>query len=103
MRWYALRSEVVIKQIKFLLLINFKIFLWNTKYFHPNMEGYHLNSPSSRQNSREFWNKRDALCSLASFVQFEKREKHPWRSITFCKVAGFYKKQHSSMGFFHVF
>ena len=26
---------------------------------------------------------------LVSFVQFKKREKHPWRSITFSKVAGF--------------
>ena len=29
-----------------------------------------------------------ALGDLVSFVQFKKREKHPWRSITFSKVAG---------------
>ena len=29
-----------------------------------------------------------ALRDLAPFVQFKKREKHPWRSVTFSKVAG---------------
>ena len=28
------------------------------------------------------------LCDLAPFVQFEKHEKHPWRSFTFSKIAG---------------
>ena len=32
----------------------------------------------------------DAFCDLVPFVQFEKREKHPWRSFTFSKVTGFY-------------
>ena len=31
----------------------------------------------------------DALRDLVPFVQFKKREKHPWRSVTFRKVAGF--------------
>ena len=30
----------------------------------------------------------DALRNLLSFVQFRKREKHPWRSVTFSKIAG---------------
>ena len=30
----------------------------------------------------------DALRDLVSFVQFKKREKHPWRSDTLSKVAG---------------
>ena len=30
----------------------------------------------------------DSLCDLVSFVQFKKREKHPWRSVAFSKVAG---------------
>ena len=30
----------------------------------------------------------DALRNLVPFVQFKKREKHPWRSITFSKVVG---------------
>ena len=29
----------------------------------------------------------DALRDLAPIVQFEKREKHPWRSVTFSKPA----------------
>ena len=29
-----------------------------------------------------------ALRDLVRFAQFKKREKHPWRSITFSKVAG---------------
>ena len=31
----------------------------------------------------------DALRDLEPFVQFKKREKHPWRSATFSKVVGF--------------
>ena len=31
----------------------------------------------------------DALRDLVLFVQFKKREKHPWMSVTFSKVAGF--------------
>ena len=31
----------------------------------------------------------DALRDLVAFVQFKKREKHPWRSVNFSKVAGF--------------
>ena len=30
-----------------------------------------------------------ALRDLVPLVQFTKREKHPWRSIDFSKVAGF--------------
>ena len=30
----------------------------------------------------------DALADLVPFVQLIKREKHPWRSATFSKVAG---------------
>ena len=30
----------------------------------------------------------DALHNLVPFVQFKKREKHTWRSITFSKVEG---------------
>ena len=30
----------------------------------------------------------DALRDLVQFVQFKKRKKHPWRSVTFSKVAG---------------
>ena len=30
---------------------------------------------------------RDALRDLVTFVQFKKREKHSWRSVTFSKVA----------------
>ena len=31
----------------------------------------------------------DVLRDLVPFAQFKKREKHPWRSVTFNKVAGF--------------
>ena len=30
----------------------------------------------------------DAWGDLVAFVQFKRREKHPWRSVTFSKVAG---------------
>ena len=32
---------------------------------------------------------RDVSRDFVPFIQFEKREKHPWRSVTFSKVAGF--------------
>ena len=32
----------------------------------------------------------DAWRNLVPFVQFKKREKHPWRNDTFSKVAVFY-------------
>ena len=32
---------------------------------------------------------RDALRDLVPFLQFKKREKNPWRSVTLIKVAGF--------------
>ena len=31
----------------------------------------------------------DVLRDLVPFAQFKKREKHPWRSASFSKVAGF--------------
>ena len=37
----------------------------------------------------------DALPDLVSLVQFKKREKHPWRSVTFSKVADLVKLQAS--------
>ena len=30
----------------------------------------------------------DALRDLVAFVQFKKREKQPWKGVTFSKVAG---------------
>ena len=33
------------------------------------------------------WYVCDALRDLLPFAQFKKREKHPWRSVTFSKVA----------------
>ena len=37
---------------------------------------------------------RDTLRDFISFLQFKKREKHPWRSVTFSKIAGFSVKHH---------
>ena len=37
--------------------------------------------------TKERMNKWDTLRGLVPFVQFKKREKHPWRSGTFSKVA----------------
>ena len=31
----------------------------------------------------------DALRNLEQFAEFKKREKYPWRSIVFTKIAGF--------------
>ena len=31
----------------------------------------------------------DALRDFLPFVQFKKHEKHPWKNVTLCKIAGF--------------
>ena len=38
----------------------------------------------------------DALLDFVTFAQFKKREKRPWRIVTFSKVA-------KSLDFFHIF
>ena len=47
------------------------------------------------------------LRDLVPYEQFKEREKHPWRIVTFSKVAGlacnFTKSNTSYMGIFHVF
>ena len=46
----------------------------------------------------------DALRDLVLFLQFRKREKHQWKSITFSKVSlQLYSKWHFSIVVFHVF
>ena len=48
----------------------------------------------------------DALRDLIPFVQFEKREKHPWKSVTFNKVGkdcNFTKSNTSQWVFFTFF
>ena len=40
-------------------------------------------------DDNKIYNKWDSLSELVRFVQFKKREKQPWRSVTFSKVAGF--------------
>ena len=48
-----------------------------------------------------------SLRNLVPFEQFQKREKHPWRSVTFSNFKGFslelYEKYHSSICIFPVF
>ena len=47
---------------------------------------------------RKVWE--NALRHLVPFVQFEKREKHPWRSVIVSKVAGIsnmYRKKTPSL------
>ena len=45
----------------------------------------------------------DVLRDLVPFVQFKKREKHPWRSVNFSKVAGFSKINTPPWAFFIFF
>ena len=52
-----------------------------------------LNEYMTRKNTqsdlhRGFKIKCDILRDLVPFAQFKKREKHPWRSVTFNKVVG---------------
>ena len=45
----------------------------------------------------------DALRDLVPFVQIKKRKKHPWRSVTLSKVAGFTKSNTPPWVFFTFF
>ena len=51
------------------------------------------------------WNVCGALCDLVPCGQFKKREKHPWRSVTFSKVAGSSNTKNNTppWAFFHIF
>ena len=50
--------------------------------------GYPNNSGNEKPNNFVCYLS-DVLRHLVPFVQFKKREKHPWRSVPFSKVAGF--------------
>ena len=43
----------------------------------------------------------DALRDLVPFVQFKKHEKHPWRNVSFGKVAGFWPATLPKVTFLH--
>ena len=43
----------------------------------------------------------DGLRDLVSFVHFKKREKHPWRNVTFTKVADFHPATLLKVTFVH--
>ena len=43
------------------------------------------------------------LRDLVPFVQFKKREKHPWRSATFSKVPGYFTKSNTPPWEFFMF
>ena len=50
-----------------------------------------IQSICGKLRTRKTWNTDnfDALSDLVLFVQFKKREKHPWKSVTFSKIRGF--------------
>ena len=59
--------------------------------FHLTVYGYLLSvsSYSHELKTTSYAKKNcDVLRDLVPFVQFKKREKHPWRSVTFSEVAG---------------
>ena len=61
-----------------LKLLNGRLYLFVEKIFF--LYGF-----KSYRNSRKLC---DVLPDLVPFVQYKKRKKHPWRSVTFTKVAG---------------
>ena len=46
------------------------------------------NHITQKQLAQFLWKIYGVLCDLVPFVQFKKREKHPWRSVNFSKVTG---------------
>ena len=50
-------------------------------------ETVNIRNKTCRQSLKKYRNICDALPDLVPFVQFKKREKHPWKSVTFSKVA----------------
>ena len=64
----------------------FKCFLKGSKRYGLNSFFYVLifqNNAATHTNA--IW---DAFPNLVPFIQFKKREKHPWKSVTFSKVPG---------------
>ena len=43
----------------------------------------------SREKKQKIMQSCGLLSDLLPFLQLKKREKHPWRSVTFSKVAGY--------------
>ena len=66
-----------------------------------------LNTPLNRVSLKLFReNICDVLRDVVPFVQFKKREKHPWKSVTFSKVVGLacnFTKNDTSSGVFFTF
>ena len=58
-----------------------------TKKWCMTLGGWCMTVKTLLEFSRTCFNIWDALRDLIPFVQFRKREKHPWRSVTFSKVA----------------
>ena len=48
-------------------------------------------------------NQCDALRDLVPFVQFKKREKHSWRSVTFSKACNFTKSNTPPLKFLKLY
>ena len=77
-------------------LINFAGFIFSTVFKVCNILKYSETYGSIANETKQGYNYSlegitkifDALRELVRFVQFKKRENHPWNSVTFSKVAG---------------
>ena len=50
---------------------------------------WHNEKSKTQNNDKGKSYKCDALRNMVPYPQFKKREKHPWKSVNFSKVAGF--------------
>ena len=75
------KFQLLCIKLRFICAISFA----KTKFAFLNNLMLEINFPTS---SRKLAFICGALRDLVPFVQFKKREKHPWRSVNFNKVAG---------------
>ena len=67
--------------------LSFSFFRWLINFSTPRIP-FHVFF-CIKKLSEELYSNCDALRNLVPLVQFKKREKHPWRNVSFSKVAGF--------------
>ena len=61
---------------------------WAMDFFSPSVPNTPFLYPLKTSQNVTVLSICDTLRDLVPFVQFKKREKHPWRSVNFSKVAG---------------
>ena len=95
-KWFWLNwLKLTIKRMRTIYKVNHRYAIhlrFGDKFLAPvtklMLEAKASTCSTTKENLLLYLRNCDALCDLVPFVQFKKREKHPWRSVNFTKVAG---------------